>query len=85
MPGKATRPNDGRHNNPGGARPGAGRPALTSPEQSKARPVHQLRAHANEWEVIKEFCGLVKRDLPQCQLAVSLLKSNIEAKEMGLI
>lgn len=85
MPGKATRPDDKRHNNPGGVRPGAGRPMLTSPEQSKARPVHQIRAHADEWAVIKEFCGLVKRDIAQCQLTVSILRGNIEAREMGVI
>lgn len=41
----------------GGARPGAGRPSGTTGE---ARPQNQLRAHKDEWELIKRFADLVK-------------------------
>lgn len=46
----------------GGARPGAGRPKGSTKEVSNARPQHQLRAFADEWEMIREFAQIVKKD-----------------------
>lgn len=44
----------------GGRRAGAGRPKGTTKDESHIRPQHQVRAYADEWEVIKEFTRLVK-------------------------
>lgn len=43
----------------GGARPGAGRPRKGEAEK-KQRPQHQVRAWADEWDIIKRFSKLVK-------------------------
>ena len=47
-------------NNWGGARPGAGRPkgSVGAVEPRKQR---QLRAHDDEWELIKRFDKLIKK------------------------
>jgi len=44
----------------GGARPGAGRPAI-DPAESKTRPQRQVRAFDDEWEVVQMFSDLIKR------------------------
>lgn len=49
---------DGR----GGKRPGAGRPKGSIKGYSIARPQHQVRAYEDEWELIKEFAAIVKKD-----------------------
>nr|DAM14927.1 MAG TPA: hypothetical protein [Caudoviricetes sp.] len=49
---------DGR----GGKRPGAGRPKGTRKGYSIARPQHQVRAYDDEWELIKAFAKIVKKD-----------------------
>lgn len=49
-----------KHPNWGGAREGAGRP-LTSPE-GVPRKQHQLRASESEWELIRAFAAIVKKD-----------------------
>lgn len=41
----------------------AGRPKLTGPDASKKRPVHAVRAFDDEWNLIKRFTKLVKRDM----------------------
>lgn len=76
MPGKATRPDDGRLRNRGGNR-GGGRPVgSTSPRGQ--RSIHQVRAYDDEWELIKDFIQLTRKDIDKCRLTLSLLKSNIE-------
>lgn len=51
-----------RKNGRGGKRPGAGRPKGTRKGYSIARPQHQVRAHDDEWELIKAFANIVKKD-----------------------
>ena len=46
----------------GGARQGAGRPKGTVKGESVVRGQHQLRAFADEWEIIKEFARILKKD-----------------------
>ena len=75
MPGKATRPDDGRHNNPGGYRGGV-RPKL-DPEKRRERGIHQIRAFDNEWEQIKTFMQLVRKDPDKCKLFLEILKNSI--------
>lgn len=76
MPGKATRPDDKRHNNPGGYR-GGSRPRL-APEERRARGIHQIRAFDKEWEQIKEFMYLVRKDSDKCQLFLEMLSNSIK-------
>ncbi|MDY6053321.1 MAG: hypothetical protein SPI64_04280 [Anaerovibrio sp.] len=47
----------------GGKRAGAGRPKGSTKEDSNIRKQHQVRAHEEEWELIKEFATLVKKDI----------------------
>lgn len=76
MPGKATKPDDGRRNNRGGYR-GGGRPVgSTSPRGQ--RGIHQIRAYEDEWELIKDFIQLVRKDIDKCRLTTTLLKNDIE-------
>jgi len=49
----------------------AGRPKLQSPEDSKARKQRQLRAHDDEWELIREFAKLVKADIEKARELLS--------------
>lgn len=51
-----------RKNGRGGKRSGAGRPKGTRKGYSIARPQHQVRAHDDEWELIKAFANIVKKD-----------------------
>lgn len=44
----------------GGARPGAGRKVGWRKGYSEERPRRQLRAHDDEWQLIKKFADLVK-------------------------
>ena len=46
----------------GGKRSGAGRPKGTTKEVSNQRPQHKVRAFDDEWEIIKAFAALVKKD-----------------------
>lgn len=46
----------------GGRRVGSGRPKGTVKGYSIARAQHQLRAHPEEWELIKAFAKIVKED-----------------------
>lgn len=45
----------------GGSRPNAGRPKGTVKPEG-VRKQHQLRAYDDEWELIKEFSRIVKKD-----------------------
>ena len=47
----------------GGKRAGAGRPKGSTKEDSNICKQHQVRAHEEEWELIKEFATLVKKDI----------------------
>lgn len=74
---------DGRKNNPGGYR-GGGRPKLTDPSESKARKIHQVRAHDHEWPVIKRFIDCSRFDISLCEDAVRELEMTVEAKKREL-
>lgn len=54
----------------GGKREGAGRPLGTTKEI--VRKTRSLRAFDDEWEIIKEFTKVVKKDK---QLAIKMLSS----------
>lgn len=79
VPGKATRPDDGRHHNRGGNR-GGGRPkGSTSPRGQ--RGVHQIRAYDDEWQLIRAFQQLTRVDPDQCRLAVNRLCTALKKEE----
>lgn len=59
------------NNNWGGKRKGAGRPAGTTKEIT--RKTRSLRAFDDEWDLIKEFTKVVKKDK---QLAIKMLSMN---------
>ncbi len=61
----------------GGARKGAGRPkGATNKEPKEVRPQHQLRAFADEWEMIKAFAKLTKQvPKEECLLALKALEA----------
>lgn len=46
----------------GGKRAGAGRPKGTTKDTSVQRKQHAVRAFDDEWELIKEFASIVKKD-----------------------
>ena len=75
---------DGRKNNPGGYR-GGGRPKLMDPSESKARKIHQVRAHDHEWPVIKRFIDCSRFDISLCEDAVRELEMAVEAKKRELV
>ncbi|SHI61009.1 hypothetical protein SAMN02745671_01136 [Anaerovibrio lipolyticus DSM 3074] len=77
MPGKATRPDDGRHNNKGGGGGKGGRP-VGSVSARGQRGIHQIRAYDEEWEVIKDFMKLTRIDVDKCRLAVRMMQSEIK-------
>ena len=56
----------------GGKRAGAGRPKGTTKNISIQRKQRQVRAFDDEWEIIKEFTKIVKKDK---QLAIKMLSS----------
>ena len=76
MPGKATKPDDGRRNNRGGYR-GGGRPVGSISPRGQ-RGIHQIRAYEDEWELIKDFIQLVRKDIDKCRLTTTILKNDIE-------
>ncbi len=49
-------------NNWGGKRKGAGRPKGTTKDVSLIRKQRQVRAFDDEWELIREFANIVKKD-----------------------
>ena len=68
MPGKATRPDDERHNNRGtignrGNVNAKGRPKLAAGQ----RGIHQIRAYNDEWALIKAFMKLTRVDFDKCK------------------
>ena len=73
MPGKATRPDDGRHNNRGTVgnkgnttKIRTGRPKGSVSEQGQ-RGIHQIRAYNDEWATIKAFMKLTRVDFDKCK------------------
>lgn len=74
MPGKAVRPDDGRHHNKGGGGGKGGRP-VGSVSPRGQRGIHQIRAYDDEWVVIKEFMLLCRKDIEKCRLVVGMLKN----------
>lgn len=58
----------------GGRRPGAGRPRGTYKKQSAQRERRQVRAFADEWELIRRFSIYVKYgDKAACKRALAKL------------
>ena len=55
-------------NNWGGARKGAGRPVGWRKAKSEMRPQRQLRAHDDEWQIIKAFAEIVKHGNKQAAI-----------------
>ena len=56
----------------GGKREGAGRKPGKQKEISEMRPQRQLRAHDDEWQLIKKFAELVKRgEIEKCKKFIS--------------
>lgn len=51
----------------GGVREGAGRKAGWRKGFSEERKQRQVRAHEDEWEMIKEFVQIVKKDKERAQ------------------
>ena len=77
MAGKATRPDDKRHQNKGGGGGKGGRP-LGSVSARGARPIHQIRAYDDEWELIKKFQLLTRKDIDKCRFAVKMLSADLD-------
>jgi len=71
--GKAGTPEDGRRNNGKYPKPWAGRKPL-APGESKARGIHQIRAHEKEWELIQRFIKLVRKNPAACEKMVRILE-----------
>lgn len=59
----------------GGVRPGSGRPRLKSPEDSKIRPTHQIRAYEEEYMMIKRFMYACRKNPDACMKMLDLLES----------
>lgn len=77
MSGKAVRPDDGRHHNKGGGGGKGGRP-VGSVSARGARGIHQIRAYDDEWDLIKLYMKLVRKDVDKARLAVKMLEQEIE-------
>lgn len=73
MPGKAVREDDRRHLNKGGGGGKGGRP-VGSVSPRGQRGIHQIRAYDDEWEVIKDFMLICRKDIDKCRFAVETLK-----------
>lgn len=70
MEGKNQKPSGmGRHI----PRPWAGRKKI-DPSESKARPNHMVRAHEDEWNIIKRFVKILRKNKDAAEQAVSILE-----------
>lgn len=58
----------------GGKREGAGRPVGWRKGFSEARAQRQLRAHEDEWALIKKFAELVKTDKARAEALVERIE-----------
>ena len=83
MPGKATRPDDGRHNNKGGPIAGSGRKKGQCSARGE-RGEHQLRAFQNEWVLIKEFQLMLRLDIDACRKEADTLPAYEPSKKKGI-
>lgn len=59
----------------GGRRAGAGRPKGTTRGEGIVRAGRAMRAFDDEWEMIKEFAAVVKKDPAKARAALDALKS----------
>lgn len=80
MPGKAVRPDDGRHHNKGGGGGKGGRPKGSVSARGQ-RGTHQIRAYDDEWALIKLFMKLARKDIDRCRTTVKILEAEIEGDE----
>lgn len=55
----------------------AGRPVGYSKDNYQPRKQRQIRAHDDEWEMVKRFIALMRRDKEQCRLAIEVLEENL--------
>ena len=63
----------------GGARLGAGRKVGWRKPVSEQRPQHQVRAFADEWELIKQFADMVKHgNREACEIFLAKLATKTE-------
>lgn len=64
--------NEKKSSNWGGVRPGAGRPKKA---EEDLRKMKSMRATDEEWELIKEFSRIVKKDPERAKKALEQLKT----------
>lgn len=63
-------------NNWGGARKGAGRPKGTTKAESNQRKQRNMRAHDNEWSLIKRFDAIIKAGyIVECEKFLTEIES----------
>lgn len=55
-----------------------GRPVGYSKEEYQTRKQRQIRAHDDEWELVKRFVALMRKDKEQCRLAIEVLEENLK-------
>lgn len=66
----------------GGKREGAGRKKGWRKGYSEQRKPHQIRAHEDEWELIKRFEHLVKHGKKEeCKKAIDVLEDGGDSNE----
>lgn len=56
-----------KENGWGGARKGAGRPKGSTKEVHNPRKQRQVRAHDEEWTLIKAYAQIVKKDIARAR------------------
>lgn len=65
----------------GGVRLGAGRPPKAA-DDKRPRPQHQIRAHADEWELIKRFSKMVKDgNLKEIETTLDVLEQSAQKQK----
>ncbi len=62
----------------GGVREGAGRKVGWRKGYSEARQGHQLRLHEDEWQVVKAFSTLVKKDIDKARQKLEELQEEMK-------
>ena len=62
----------------GGAREGAGRKVGWRKGYSEARQGHQIRLHKDEWQVVKAFSALVKKDIDKARQKLEELQEEMK-------
>lgn len=56
---------------------GGGRPKLASPDDSKARPNHGMKAWPHEWEMIKRFKKCIVKAPKKTEEALAALEQEV--------